>query len=64
MDNYGRIGKNEAENMEPTDDYGRLWTIGSALQNRMVSVASQIPPPIVSAAGLCPLALSAGAPGP
>jgi hypothetical protein len=34
MDNYGRIGRNWAENLEPKDYYGRLWAIGSALQNR------------------------------
>jgi hypothetical protein len=38
MDNYGRIGRNEAENSWLKDDYGRLWTIGSALQNRRLQV--------------------------
>jgi hypothetical protein len=41
MDNYGRIGRNVAENLEPEDDYGRLWTIGSALQNRKYSAFLQ-----------------------
>jgi len=44
MDIYGRIGRNWAENLELKDNYGRLWTIGSTLHNRMVSVASHIPP--------------------
>ena len=38
MDNYGRIDRNEADILEPKDDYGRVWTIGSALQNRRVQV--------------------------
>jgi hypothetical protein len=38
MDNYGRIRANEAENSWLKDDYGRLWTIGSALHNRRVQV--------------------------
>jgi hypothetical protein len=38
MDNDGRIGRNVAENLEQKDEYGRLWTIGSALQNRRLQV--------------------------
>ncbi len=38
MDTYGRIGKNDAENMEPNDDHGHLWTRGSTLQNRRLQV--------------------------
>ncbi len=34
MDNYGQIDRNEADILEPKDDYGRLRTIGSALQTR------------------------------
>jgi len=38
MDNYGRNCRNWDQNSEPKDDYGRLWTGGSALQNRRVQV--------------------------
>jgi len=46
MDNYGLIRGNWTINSEPKDDCGRLWTIGSALQNRRLQVRflSHLPP--------------------
>src|SRR6476469_3456656 len=38
MDNYGRNRRNWVENLWQKDNYGRLWTIGSALQNRRLQV--------------------------
>ena len=38
MDNYGRISRIRAGDSDLKDNYGRLWTIGSALQNRRVQV--------------------------
>lgn len=38
MDNNGRIGGNSLDNLCQKDDYGRLWTIGSARQNRRAQV--------------------------
>jgi hypothetical protein len=38
MDNYGQIARNWADNSWQKDDYGRLWTVGSALQNRRLHI--------------------------
>jgi hypothetical protein len=38
MDNYGQIGRNWADDSWQKDGYGRLWTRGSALQNRRLQV--------------------------
>jgi hypothetical protein len=56
MDNYGRNRRSWDRNSEPKDDYGRLWTLGSALQNRRVQVRflSHLPPRTLNSSGLRP----------
>jgi hypothetical protein len=38
MDNYGQMVRYWVDNLWQKDNYGRLWTHGSALQNRRLQV--------------------------